>query len=62
VAITDQARPPLRFIAGADSIATAEQKVAALQQHIHAFRDLSTSQWPASAATRTPFVATDRRG
>jgi NAD(P)-dependent dehydrogenase (short-subunit alcohol dehydrogenase family) len=36
-------RPPRRFIAGADAIALAEQKVAALQQDIDAFRDLSTS-------------------
>jgi NAD(P)-dependent dehydrogenase (short-subunit alcohol dehydrogenase family) len=41
--ITDQDRPPVRFIAGADAIATAEQKIAALQQQIDAFRDLSTS-------------------
>jgi NAD(P)-dependent dehydrogenase (short-subunit alcohol dehydrogenase family) len=41
--IVDQERPPLRFIAGADSIATAEQKVAALQQQIAGFRELSTS-------------------
>ena len=41
--ITDQQRPPLRFIAGADAIATAEQVVATLQQQIDAFRELSTS-------------------
>ena len=41
--IADQERPPMRFIAGADAIATAEQTVAALQQQIDAFRDLSTS-------------------
>ena len=35
--------PPRRFIAGADAIATAEQKVATLQQQIDAYRDLSTS-------------------
>ncbi len=43
VTITDQERPPLRFIAGADSIATTEQKIAALAQQIEALRDLSTS-------------------
>jgi hypothetical protein len=32
VTIVDQARPPLRFIAGAAAIARAEQTVAALQQ------------------------------
>jgi hypothetical protein len=41
--ITDQARPPLRFIAGADAIATAEQVFATLEQQIDAFRDLSSS-------------------
>jgi len=41
--ITDQARPPLRFIAGADAIATAEQVVATLKQQIDALRDLSSS-------------------
>jgi hypothetical protein len=35
--------PPRRFIAGADAIATAEQKIADLQAQIEAKRDLSTS-------------------
>jgi NAD(P)-dependent dehydrogenase (short-subunit alcohol dehydrogenase family) len=43
LAIVDQAQPPRRWMAGADSIALAEQKVAALQEQIDAFRDLSTS-------------------
>ena len=43
VTLLEQERPPLRFIAGADSIATAEQKIAALQQQIDAFRELSSS-------------------
>jgi len=34
---------PRRFIAGADAISTAEQKVALLQQQINAYRDLSSS-------------------
>jgi hypothetical protein len=34
---------PRRFIAGADAIGTAEQKIALLQQQINAYRDLSTS-------------------
>jgi NAD(P)-dependent dehydrogenase (short-subunit alcohol dehydrogenase family) len=34
---------PRRFIAGADAIGTAEQKVALLQQEIKAYRELSTS-------------------
>ncbi len=35
--------PPRRFLAGADAIALAEQKVADLQAQIAAYRDLSTS-------------------
>jgi NAD(P)-dependent dehydrogenase (short-subunit alcohol dehydrogenase family) len=35
--------PPRRFIAGADAIATAEQKIATLQAQIDAYRDLSTA-------------------
>ena len=35
--------PPRRFIAGADAIGTAEQQIAALQQQIDAFRELSSS-------------------
>lgn len=34
---------PRRFLAGADAIATAEQKIATLQQQIDACRDLSSS-------------------
>jgi NAD(P)-dependent dehydrogenase (short-subunit alcohol dehydrogenase family) len=41
--IVAEARPPRRFIAGADAIATAEQRVADLQRQIDAFRALSTS-------------------
>ena len=41
--IADQQPPPRRFIAGADAIAIAEQKVADLQAQIAAYRDLSTS-------------------
>lgn len=37
------AQPPRRFIAGADAIATAEQKVATLQREIESYRELSTS-------------------
>jgi NAD(P)-dependent dehydrogenase (short-subunit alcohol dehydrogenase family) len=36
-------QPPLRFIAGADAIETAEQQIAALQQQIDAYRGLSSS-------------------
>ncbi len=43
VAIANAEDPPRRFIAGADAIALAEQKVAALQADIDAYRDLSSS-------------------
>jgi NAD(P)-dependent dehydrogenase (short-subunit alcohol dehydrogenase family) len=43
VTIVGQQRPPRRFIAGADAIAVAEQKVQDLQEQINANRDLSTS-------------------
>jgi NAD(P)-dependent dehydrogenase (short-subunit alcohol dehydrogenase family) len=43
VAIADQNPPPRRFIAGADAIAGAEQKIADLRAQIEANRDLSTS-------------------
>ena len=43
VALAGQAMPPRRFIAGADAIATAEQKVADLQAQIDSHRGLSTS-------------------
>jgi NAD(P)-dependent dehydrogenase (short-subunit alcohol dehydrogenase family) len=39
---TDE-QPPRRFIAGADAIALAEQKIAQLQEQIDAFHELSTS-------------------
>jgi NAD(P)-dependent dehydrogenase (short-subunit alcohol dehydrogenase family) len=41
--VAGQPQPPLRFIAGADAIESANQKVAALQQQIAAFRELSVS-------------------
>ena len=43
ITIASQEPPPRRFIAGADAIATAEQKVADLKGQIDAERDLSTS-------------------
>ncbi len=43
VTIAGQQPPPRRFIAGADAIAVAEQKVKDLQEQINAYRDLSTS-------------------
>jgi NAD(P)-dependent dehydrogenase (short-subunit alcohol dehydrogenase family) len=41
--IASQEPPPRRFIAGADAIGTAEQKVAELQADIESNRQLSTS-------------------
>jgi NAD(P)-dependent dehydrogenase (short-subunit alcohol dehydrogenase family) len=43
VTIAGQEPPPRRFIAGADAIATAEQKIADLQAQIEENRELSTS-------------------
>ena len=43
ITIASKAHPPRRFIAGADSIATAEQKVAELQAQFDAYRAHSTS-------------------
>jgi NAD(P)-dependent dehydrogenase (short-subunit alcohol dehydrogenase family) len=50
--ITALEQPPRRFIAGADAIALAEQKVADLQQQIDAYRDLSSSLAYDDAAAR----------
>jgi hypothetical protein len=41
--ITDEKQPPFRFIAGADAIAQAEEKLAERQAQIDANRDLSSS-------------------
>ena len=41
--IAAEKQPPRRFIAGADAIDTAEQQIAALQQQIDAYRELSSS-------------------
>jgi len=41
--IAAQEQPPLRFIAGADAIGTAEHTIATLLQQIDALRGLSTS-------------------
>jgi NAD(P)-dependent dehydrogenase (short-subunit alcohol dehydrogenase family) len=43
VTVAAEEPPPRRFIAGADAIATAEQKIADLRAQIEAYRDLSTS-------------------
>jgi NAD(P)-dependent dehydrogenase (short-subunit alcohol dehydrogenase family) len=43
ITIASQEPPPGRFIAGADAIALAEQKLTALKEQIDAYRELSTS-------------------
>jgi NAD(P)-dependent dehydrogenase (short-subunit alcohol dehydrogenase family) len=43
IIIANQEPPPRRFIAGADAIATAEQRLADLKAQIDAYRDLSMS-------------------
>ena len=43
ITIAGHEPPPARFIAGADAIAIAEQRVAALQSQIDAHRELSSS-------------------
>lgn len=43
VTLAGEEKPPIRFLAGADAIATAEQVVATLQQQIDAYRALSIS-------------------
>jgi NAD(P)-dependent dehydrogenase (short-subunit alcohol dehydrogenase family) len=43
ITIASEEQPPRRFIAGADAIATAEQKIADLNSQIEAYRELSIS-------------------
>ena len=43
VVIANEAQPPRRFLAGADAIGLAEQKIAKLREDIESHRDLSTS-------------------
>ena len=43
ITLASQEELPRRFIAGADSIGTAEQKIALLQEQIDAYRELSAS-------------------
>lgn len=43
IMIVNQEEPPSRWIAGADALAGAEQKVVELQKQINAYRDLSIS-------------------
>jgi hypothetical protein len=43
ITISNEEKPPLRFLAGADAVATAEQVSSTLQQQANAYRDLSSS-------------------
>jgi NAD(P)-dependent dehydrogenase (short-subunit alcohol dehydrogenase family) len=43
VTITSEEKPPLRFLAGADAVATAEQVSTTLQQQANAYRELSSA-------------------
>src|ERR1700733_3039049 len=43
ITISNQEKPPRRFIAGADAVDTAEQVAATLQQQTEAYRKLSSS-------------------
>jgi NAD(P)-dependent dehydrogenase (short-subunit alcohol dehydrogenase family) len=43
IKLTNENEPPKRWLAGADAIATAEQKIADFQKQIDAYRDLSSS-------------------
>ena len=43
VTIAAEPQPPRRFIAGADAIASVEEKVAELTKQMNAYRELSTS-------------------
>jgi NAD(P)-dependent dehydrogenase (short-subunit alcohol dehydrogenase family) len=43
VTLAAEEQPPLRFVAGADAIATAEQAITTLAAQVAAFRGLSTS-------------------
>ena len=43
IKLASEKEPPKRWLAGADAIATAEQKVTEFQKQINAYRDLSSS-------------------
>jgi NAD(P)-dependent dehydrogenase (short-subunit alcohol dehydrogenase family) len=43
VDVVDQEQPPLRWVAGADAVATVEQKANELLAQVDAYRDLSSS-------------------
>ena len=41
--VVDQEHPPLRWVAGADAVATVQQKANDLLSQVDAYRDLSSS-------------------
>jgi NAD(P)-dependent dehydrogenase (short-subunit alcohol dehydrogenase family) len=43
IKIASEEKPPLRFLAGTDAIATAEQVAATLQQQANAYREVSSA-------------------
>ena len=43
IKIANEEQPPLRFLAGADAVKTAEQVVSTLHQQLNAYRELSCS-------------------
>jgi NAD(P)-dependent dehydrogenase (short-subunit alcohol dehydrogenase family) len=43
ITVVDQQQPPLRWVAGADAVATVEQKANELLAQVDAYRDLSSS-------------------
>jgi Nitric oxide reductase large subunit len=43
ITISDQEKPPRRFIAGADAVGTAEQVAATLRQQTDAYRELPST-------------------
>lgn len=43
ITITNEEKPPLRFLAGADAVAIAEQVSATLRQQANAYRELSSA-------------------
>ncbi len=43
ITISNEQKPPRRFIAGADAIGTSEQVISVLEQQVNAYRELSSS-------------------
>ncbi len=43
ITISNEEKPPLRFLAGADAVHTAEQVATTLHQQANVYRELSSS-------------------